>query len=313
VTATLTSPVILSASEGSSANEGPSASAGLRTGEQPTTRRPLRLRLATLRWDLILATAVLALVALAAAFPGLLTSRDPLAANPLESHLAPSLDHLAGTDLLGRDVLTRVIYGARYSILIGLGASALAVTLGLIVGLAAATGPRWLDAILSRVVDVVAAFPGILLALFFIAITGRGVDNLILALGLGGLPKYARTIRANAHVTLTSGYVEQARTFGLGQARVVLRHVLPNALGALPIMITIGLGGAIIGSSGLSFLGLGPQPPAAEWGLLLAESRTYLRQAWWSAVFPGIALTAVVISATVVGQGLQQRYERRDR
>jgi peptide/nickel transport system permease protein len=284
---------------------GPEAAAG-------RFARALR-RVRLIRWDLILSGAVLALVLLAAAAPQVLTPHDPLAADPLASHLPPSAEHWAGTDLLGRDVYTRIVYGARYSILIGLGASSLAVSLGLLVGLTAAVGPRWLDRVLSRLIDVVAAFPGILLALFFIALTGRGIGNLILALGIGGLPKYARTIRANAQVTLTSGYVEQARTFGARTPQVVLRHVLPNALGALPIMITIGLGGAIIGSSGLSFLGLGPQPPAAEWGLLLAESRTYLRQAWWSAVFPGLALTAVVISATVVGQGLQRRYEKRDR
>jgi peptide/nickel transport system permease protein len=284
------------------------------TGEAVSSpaRQALR-RAAGWRWDLIIASAVLILVAVAAAFPGLLVAGDPLAADPRLALNPPSAEHLAGTDQLGRDVLTRVVYGARYSILIGLGASALGVFLGLVVGLGAAVGPKWLDAVLSRLIDVVAAFPGILLVLLFIALTGRGVDNLILGLGFGGLPRYARMIRANAGVTLTSGYVEQARTLGVRPARIVLRHVLPNALGALPIMVTIGLGGAIIGSSGLSFLGLGPQPPAAEWGLVLSESRNYLRQAPWTAIFPGLALTAVVVSATVLGQGLQQRYEKRDR
>ncbi|MDR3106728.1 MAG: ABC transporter permease [Bifidobacteriaceae bacterium] len=278
----------------------------------PVRARRSRIR-AGLNWDLVFALPVLALVLLAAVAPGALTAGDPLDGDPRDSHLAPSWEHLAGTDLLGRDVLTRVIYGTRYSVLIGLGASSLGVLLGLVVGLGAAVGPRWADQAISRFVDVVAAFPGLLLAMFLIAFTGRGPDNLILALGIGSLPHYARIVRANAYVTLGSGYVEQARTFGLSSPRVIWRHVLPNALGALPIMITIGLGGAIIGSSALSFLGLGPQPPAAEWGLLLSESRAYLRQAWWSAVFPGIALTSVVIAATVLGQNLQRRYERRDR
>jgi peptide/nickel transport system permease protein len=268
---------------------------------------------ARIQWDLVFALPILGLVLLAAVAPGLLTSGDPLDANPRESHLAPSWEHLAGTDLLGRDVLTRIIYGTRYSVAIGLGASSLGVLLGLLVGLGAAVGPRWLDGLISRFIDVVAAFPGLLLAMLLITFTGRGADNLILALGIGSLPHYARIVRANAYVTLGSGYVEQAKTYGLGQAKNLWRHVLPNAMGALPIMITIGLGGAIIGSSALSFLGLGPQPPAAEWGLLLSESRTYLRQAWWSAVYPGLALTAVVVAATVLGQNLQRRYERRDR
>jgi peptide/nickel transport system permease protein len=262
---------------------------------------------------LVFAVPVLALVLLMAVAPGLLTSGDPLEGDPRASHLAPSAEHLAGTDLLGRDVLTRIIYGARYSILIGLGASVVGVLLGLVVGLGSAVGPRWLEQVAGRFVDVVAAFPALLLAMFLITFTGRGPDNLLLALGIGALPAYARLVKANALVTLQSGYVEQAKTFGLGKLRVVWRHVLPNALGALPIMVTIGLGGAIIGSSALSFLGLGPQPPDAEWGLLLSESRAYLRQAWWSAVYPGVALTAVVVASTVLGQNLQRRYERRDR
>jgi peptide/nickel transport system permease protein len=293
----------------------PAAGAARTSRRRPGSQTPPRRRFAViagLPWDLLFAVPVLALVVLAALAPQALTDQGPLDADPRASHLPPSAEHLGGTDLLGRDVLTRVIYGARYSVLIGLGASVVGVTLGLLFGLGAAVGPRWLDQLFSRVVDVVAAFPALLLAMFLITFTGRGADNLVLALGVGSLPGYARLVRSGAKVTLESGYVEQARTFGATKARIVFRHVLPNALGALPIMVTIGLGGAIIGSSALSFLGLGPQPPDAEWGLLLAESRTYLRQAWWGAVFPGIALTGVVIASTVLGQRLQRRYERRD-
>jgi peptide/nickel transport system permease protein len=198
-------------------------------------------------------------------------------------------------------------------VLIGLGATLVALLLGSVLGAVAGTSPRWADRAVSRIVDVVAAFPEVLLALLMIAFTGRGALNLVLALGVAGLPKYARTIRANVRLAGASGYVEQARTFGVSGTRNTVRHVLPNALGALPVMVTIGFGGAIIGSSGLSFLGLGPQPPAAEWGLMLSESRAYLRQAWWTAVFPGIALTLVVIAATVLGRSLQHSYERRNR
>lgn len=268
---------------------------------------------ARVRWGLVFAIGVLAITAVAVIAPQLLTSGDPLQANPLISHQPPSWAHPAGTDIQGRDVLVRIIYGARFSVLIGLGATILAVGLGLILGVVAGVAPTWIDKTVSRLVDVVAAFPEVLLALLMIAFTGRGTVNLILALGVAGLPKYARTIRANVRLAGTSGYVEQARTFGISRRRNLWRHVLPNALGAVPVIITIGFGGAIIGSSGLSFLGLGPQPPAAEWGLMLAESRAYLRQAWWSAVFPGVALTLVVIAATVLGRALQARYERRGR
>lgn len=275
-------------------------------------RNPIRLA-GRLRWEVALSVGFLLLVLVAVLAPQLLTSGDPLRADPLAAHLPPSWEHPAGTDIQGRDVFVRIIYGARYSILIGLGATVVAVALGTAFGTLAGVSRGWADRGISRLVDVVAAFPEVLLALLMIAFTGRGSLNLILALGVAGLPKYARTIRANVKLATTSGYVEQARTFGVGTARNAVRHVLPNALGALPVMVTIGFGGAIIGSSALSFLGLGPQPPAAEWGLMLSESRSYLRQAWWTGVLPGVALTLVVISATVLGRALQARYERRNR
>ncbi|MDR1079305.1 MAG: ABC transporter permease [Propionibacteriaceae bacterium] len=268
--------------------------------------RPLKLR-----WSVVLASLLLGLAVLAAVWPSLLTTVDPLYANPLESNLPPSAQHLVGTDLQGRDLLARIIYGARHSLIIGLGAVVVSVLAGTVLGLLAGAGPSWLDQLISRAIDILCAFPSILLALVFIAFTGPGVPNLILALGLGGIPSFARVVRSQVLVARTSGYVEQAQTYAVPRWRIILRHVLPNALGPLPILATLGLGGAIIGSSGMSFLGLGPQPPTAEWGLMLSDSRNYLRVAWWTGVFPGVALTTVVISATVVGRWLQRRYERR--
>lgn len=269
---------------------------------------PRRVNLA-----LVVSLAIVAVAAIAAVAPSLLTSTDPLAADPLASHLPPSLSHPAGTDIQGRDVLTRIIYGARYSLVIGIGATAVSLLLGITIGVAAGIGPRSADRALSRLTDVVASFPEVLLALVLIAFTGRGAGNLVLALGIAGLPRYTRLIRSQVLLTRASGYVEQARTYGRGRLTIAFRHILPNALGALPVVATIGFGGAITGAAGLSFLGLGPQPPAAEWGLMLSESRNYLRQAWWTGVFPGVALTLVVIAATVLGRHLQQRYERRNR
>ena len=262
---------------------------------------------------LYLSLAILLTGLLAALFPGIFTSRDPLAADPMASHLPPSAEHLAGTDILGRDVYTRIIFGARYSLLIGIGATLVSVLLGGLIGLTSGVGFKWLDKALMRVVDVVASFPEVLLALLLITFTGRGTINLILALGVAGLPKYARILRSQVQVVKGAGYVEQAVTYGISKHRNVLRHVAPNSLGVLPVVATIGLGSAIIASAGLSFLGLGPQPPAAEWGLMLSESRNYLRHAWWGAVFPGVALTVVVIAATVFGRQLQKRFERRTR
>ncbi|AMS07205.1 peptide ABC transporter permease [Acidipropionibacterium acidipropionici] len=254
---------------------------------------------------------VLALAAVTAIAPNLLARTDPLFADPTASLSAPSAAHWAGTDLQGRDVFSRIIHGARYSLSIGLGATLLALAAGLLLGVIAATAPRWADQIVSRAVDILAAFPEVLLALLFIALTGPGVVNLIVAIGIAGIPKYARLVRTQILATRQSGYVEQARTFGITGLRSLLRHVLPNALGSLPIIATIGLGEAIVSSAALSFLGLGPQPPNPEWGLMISESRDYLRHAWWLGVFPGAAVTVVVIAATVLGRTLQARYERR--
>lgn len=254
---------------------------------------------------------VLTLAGIAALFPGLVTHVDPLYADPTDSLAAPSGAHPAGTDLQGRDVLSRIIHGARYSLSIGLGATLLGLAAGLVLGVLAATGPRWLDYAVSRAVDILAAFPEVLLALLFIALTGPGVPNLIVAIGIAGIPKYARLVRTQILQTRQSGYVEQARTFGVTGFHSLLRHVLPNALGSLPIVATIAMGEAIISSAGLSFLGLGPRPPAPEWGLMISEGRDYLRHAWWLGVFPGAAITIVVIAATALGRTLQARYERR--
>lgn len=270
-----------------------------------------RVRVRRVPWSIVVSCGVLALAAFAALAPGVLAGTDPLFADPLATLQAPSAEHPAGTDVQGRDVLARIVHGARYSLAIGLGATALALVAGVLLGTLSASGPRWLDQAIGRAVDVIAAFPDVLLALAIVAFTSKGVANLIVALGVAGIPRFTRLVRAQVSVAASAGYVDQARTFGLSRARNMVRHILPNALGALPVVATIGLGNAIIGSAALSFLGLGPQPPSPEWGLMLAESRSYLRHAWWTGIFPGLALTAVVIAATVLGGALQRRYERR--
>lgn len=275
-----------------------------------TTPRPRRRRsrLGVSGW---VSVVVLGLAAVAALAPGLLTGTDPTATDPLAAFQPPGADHLAGTDSLGRDIFSRIVHGARYSLLIGVAATALALVVGVTVGLLAGVAGRVADTVLTRALDVLASFPEILLALVLIAFTGPGIGNLVLALAVAGVPRYARVVRAQVFVVQGQGYVEQARTFGLSRARLVLRHVLPNALGTVPVLATIGLGTAIIGAAGLSFLGLGPQAPTPEWGSMLAENRDYLRVAWWGGILPGLALTSTVIAATVLGRRLQAVLERR--
>jgi peptide/nickel transport system permease protein len=253
----------------------------------------------------------LVLLALAVAAPGLITGVDPLAADPLRALAPPGADHWFGSDHLGRDVLSRVVYGARHSLTIGVTATVLAVTAGVLLGLAAGLSPTWLDETLARSFDVLSTLPELLLALLVIAITGPGTVNVIVAIAVAQIPNYARVIRAQTFVVRRAAYVEQAVTFGRSRLAITAGHVLPNVLGPIPVLATIGLGTAVIAASGLSFLGMGPQPPAAEWGAMLSEARNYLRVAWWEALFPGIAITLTVVCLTVVGRRLQRRFEGR--
>ncbi|MGS2643702.1 ABC transporter permease [Streptosporangium sp. G12] len=257
--------------------------------------------------------APLLFLAVAALAPGLLTDADPLAADPLHALAGPSAEHWFGTDHLGRDVLSRVVHGAGHSLSIGAAAVLLAAGAGALLGVLAGLSPRHVDELLSRLFDVVATFPELLLALLVIAITGPGTGNVILAIGIAQIPNYARVIRAQTFVVRRSGYVEQAVTLGLARPVLVARHVLPNVLGPLPVLATIGMGTAVIATSGLSFLGMGPQPPSPEWGSMLSEARDYLRVAWWTVLFPGLSVTLTVISLTLVGRRLQRRFEGRNR
>ncbi|MFC9996589.1 ABC transporter permease [Nocardia sp. NPDC127526] len=257
------------------------------------------------------AALVLAVVTVAVLAPAVLTGQDPLTADPLAAQLPPGPGHWFGTDHLGRDVFTRVVHGARYSLLIGVTAIAIAVIAGTALGLAAGLARGLLDEVITRFLDVVSAFPDLLLALVLISFTGPGTANLICALGIASIPRFARVVRARTLVVRESGYVEQARTFGLTRATLVRRHILPHAIAQVPILATIGLGTAVLGAAGLSFLGMGPQPPAPEWGAMLAEGRNYLRNAWWIAVLPGVAVTATVIALSSLGRHWQRHYDGR--
>ena len=259
-------------------------------------------------WAAILFLIVLAIAVIA---PQWLAHSDPLLADPVNAQLPPSAQHWLGTDQLGRDLLTRVIYGSRYSLLISVAAMALAVVFGTLLGLVAALARGVVDELLSRAVDVISAFPDLLLALMLIAFTGPGTNNLIIALGVASVPRFARVVRAQTYSVMTSGYVEQARTFGLSRFTLITRHILPHAIAQVPALATLGLGTAIVGTAGLSFLGMGPQPPTAEWGLMLAEGRNYLRNAWWIAVWPGVFITLTVIAVNTLGRYWQARFEGR--
>lgn len=257
----------------------------------------------------IIAGGVLALLIISALAPGLFTSADPFATDLPSRNLPPGLQHLFGTDQLGRDVFARVVHGASISLSFGFTATVIAVAAGTLIGVSSGLAPRWLDNIVQRVLEILLALPELLIALVIVAILGGGTVNLVAAITIAAIPAYSRIVRATTLQVRQSPYVEAATALGQPRMAVILRHILPNVVGPLLVLATIGVGTAIIAGSGLSFLGLGPAPPSPEWGLMLSEGRNHLAQAWWVAVFPGLAITATVIGTTVLGRWIQTRFE----
>lgn len=255
-----------------------------------------------------LAWLVLALVLLAAVWPGLLATHDPDEVSLGESLVGPGGGHLLGTDVLGRDVFSRIVYGTRWSVVIGLGSTALALVIGSVLGMLAATAHRVVGEAIMRVTDVLLAFPGLLLALLMVAVLGPGTLNATLAIGCSAAPGFVRLARGQAEAIRGSSYVRAAVTFGYRRSAVYVRHLVPNALPPLLAFATVYAGAALIAGSSLSFLGLGPEAPTPEWGAMLAEGRNFLGSAWGLAVFPGMAVTVTVVSFNVVGRALRRRF-----
>ncbi|MEU8346260.1 peptide/nickel transport system permease protein [Actinomadura meyerae] len=258
----------------------------------------------------LLATGFLLLVALAFVWPSLLAPAPPDATGP-DLLAAPSAAHPLGTDQLGRDLLSRIVHGARPSLTIGLGATAIGVSAGSVLGVLAATAGRAVDEAIMRVSDVFLAFPGLLLALLVVAVLGPGTGNATLAIGCSLTPGFVRLARSQALLVRESDYVRAAVVLGRPPRSLFLRHLMPNALPPVLVLAMIHVGTAIIAGSSLSFLGLGPAPPTPEWGAMLAEGREFLDSAWTVAVFPGVAVTATVVSVNVAGRALQRRFEGR--
>jgi len=279
----------------------------------PRSLAARRFELGVLRPGLLLAGLFVLVLIVAALFPGWLVGGDPLAANARHAFLSPSLAHALGTDENGRDVLTRVVYGVRPSLLMGLAATAIGLLAGISLGLAAGLGHRFVDGLIMRLIDVLLAFPDLLLALVIITFWGQGTLNATIAVGAASIPRYARLVRAQTHQVRHAPYVEAATTLGIRRATVVFRHVLPNAIKPVFILAAIGIGGKIAAGASLSFLGLGTPPPSPEWGAMLSVGRNFLSNAWWLTAVPGLALTLTVISVTALGRELLRRSEGKRR
>jgi peptide/nickel transport system permease protein len=258
-----------------------------------------------------LAAGVLAFVVLAALRPSALASGDPDAVNVLQAFRSPSAAHWFGTDQLGRDEYARVVYGARLSLSVGVGATASATVAATLLGLAAGLGGRVLGVVLGRVFDIFLAFPGLLLALLVLAVLGSGTGQEILAIALGATPGMARVVRARILEVNRAGYIDAAVVLGLSRVAIIRRHLVPAAFRPLLVLVTVGIGESILAGSALSFLGLGPAEPAAEWGSMLAQGRDYLAIAWWTGIIPGLVIAATVVAATVLGRAAQRSAGRR--
>ena len=234
---------------------------------------------------------------------------DPYAQSLRDSLQPPGTPgHLLGTDHFGRDVLLRLIDGARVSISVGFIAVAISASVGGLIGLVAGYFGGWADRVLMRIIDVQLGFPGILLALVIITILGSGLDKVMIAVGVGGIPRFARVVRGSVLNTKGDLYVEAARSTGASDFRIMFVHLVPQTLGAAITIATFGLATAILSIAALSFLGLGAQPPTAEWGLMLSEARRYLHIAWWLAIFPGIAPPRRDIAADIALGGRIPRH-----
>jgi peptide/nickel transport system permease protein len=259
----------------------------------------------------LLCALVLILFVLAALWPQLLTGQDPLAADRALILSPPSPVHPLGTDEIGRDVLARIIYGARSSLVLGFGAVLISLVFGTVLGLVAGLSNRVISTITLRLTDIGAAFPELVLAILILALFGGGLATATIAIGIAGIPYYVRVVRGETLRVRNSTHIEASRSMGLSRPAVLGRHLLPNAVRPVVVIATIGLGGATLAGAALSFLGLGSPPPTPEWGSMLSNARNFLTLGWWAAVFPGLAITLFVISTTVLGRRLQARLEGR--
>ncbi|HET9014192.1 MAG TPA: nickel transporter permease [Thermomicrobiaceae bacterium] len=259
----------------------------------------------------IVGLVLLVLLILSAIFAPTIAPFDPNAVNPTSALYSPGFPYLFGTDQYGRDVLSRVIFGSRISLVIGLISVGIAAVFGVTIGLVSGYYARWVDSVLMRVVDIMLAFPGILLALAIVSMLGPSITNLMIAVGISSIPVYARLTRGSVLSARESLYVDAARTIGVPNRLILRRHLLPNVVTPIIVAGTLGVGAAILVAASLSFLGLGAQPPTPEWGSMLSEGRAYLEYQWWIATFPGLAIMVTVLATNMLGDGLRDTLDPR--
>lgn len=255
--------------------------------------------------------AVLAVFALSGIFAAWLAPYDPYRSDLERSLAGPSPQHWLGTDELGRDILSRIIYGARLSMVIGSISVAIGVAIGVPIGLFAGYFGGRFDLFSQRVIDVLLGFPSIILAIVLVTVLGVGLVNVMIAVGIVSVPTYARLIRGQVLSLKTQEYVEAARALGAGNPRIVFRHIFPNTLAVLIVQTTLQVAAAILSAAALGFLGLGVQQPTAEWGAMLSTARQYIQLAPHTLIFPGLAIMLTVLGFNLLGDGLRDALDPR--
>jgi peptide/nickel transport system permease protein len=279
----------------------------------PARQTPARRFLAVVRRDrkAQFGIAVLAFFTLGAIFGPLLLPFDPNAMI-FDMMAPPSLTHPLGTDDLGRDLLARVLIGGRVSLFVGVSTVAIALLIGVTLGVLAGYFGGWLDHIIMRYVDLQWAFPNFIIAVYLVAVFGTGLSNVIVAIALAFVDDFARISRGMVLSIKEEQYVAAARTVGVPQPRIMWRHILPNATAPLIVQATVAVSYAILGEASLSFLGLGVQADTPTWGLILADARSFISRAWWLGVFPGLAIMLTVLSINFIGDALRDFLDVRE-
>ena len=257
----------------------------------------------------VIGLVVLILLILSALFSEVLTPYEFDKINPINALRPPSLEHPMGTDAFGRDQLTRIMHGGKVSLQVGMISVLIGGTFGILIGAIAGFFGGWIDEIVSRFIDIMLAFPSILLALAVVSVLGPDLYNLMIAVGISSIPAFARLVRGAVLSIKENDYIVAAKSLGLTRARIVIVHIIPNIFASILVFATLEVATAILAGASLNFLGMGAKPPTPEWGLLLAESRDFFRRAWWLATFPGIAIMVTVISINLLGDGLRDTFD----
>nr|WP_194709664.1 nickel transporter permease [Radiobacillus deserti] len=247
---------------------------------------------------------IITLLIVVAIFAPAVATHSPIEQDIINRYQAPSGEHWLGTDALGRDIFSRIVYGTRISIQVGIIAVGISAIVGILLGGIAGYFGKWCDLIIMRIIDILMAFPSILLAIAMVAVLGTNLTNTMIAVGIVGVPQFARIVRSTVLSVKETEYIEAARAIGAKNNRILFSHVLPNCLAPIIVQATLSVGTAILDAAGLSFLGLGAQPPTPEWGAMLSDGRAALQSAPW-VLFPGLAIFLVVLGFNLFGDGLR--------